>query len=412
MRFLFLTNFYPPIDFGGWEQWCQEVADAFIARGHQVEILTSRYQRERVTTSEPHVRRLLHLETDMYHYRPQDFLLLPLHDRENRQHLERAIADMQPDAVVVWGMWLLNSELAAWAEELCPGRVAYYLCGFWPIPQEGRDPHTEYWSQRPQPFRGVALAALKRQRRAGPQLQHVACVSQFVLDRYRRYEMVDSDATVIYGGIDIDKFHRDLNATDGGAATASPLRLLFTGLISPQKGADTAVQAVLKLSARHSPDQIHLTLVGGGHPDFVANLQQFIGDHGLEPYVTFHGKVAKEQMPAILRAYDVLLFTSAWEEPLARVMMEGMAAGLALISTTTGGSGEAVKDNMNGLAFEVGNADDLAHQIERLLTEPELLQRLARAGQQTAITRFNLTRMVDELEQFFATAMPSAAPLR
>jgi glycosyltransferase involved in cell wall biosynthesis len=117
-------------------------------------------------------------------------------------------------------------------------------------------------------------------------------------------------------------------------------------------------------------------------------------------------------MPAILRAYDVLLFTSAWEEPLARVMMEGMAAGLALISTTTGGSGEAVKDNMNGLAFEVGNADDLAHQIERLLTEPELLQRLARAGQQTAITRFNLTRMVDELEQFFATAMPSAAPLR
>ena len=43
MRILFLSNFYPPHAIGGYEQWCQEVADRLQARGHVVTVLTSRY---------------------------------------------------------------------------------------------------------------------------------------------------------------------------------------------------------------------------------------------------------------------------------------------------------------------------------------------------------------------------------
>ena len=48
MRILFLSNFYPPVSRGGYEQWCQEVADGLVARGHEVTVLTSDYRRSEV----------------------------------------------------------------------------------------------------------------------------------------------------------------------------------------------------------------------------------------------------------------------------------------------------------------------------------------------------------------------------
>lgn len=83
MRFLFLSNFYPPADRGGWEQWCQEIADAFKARGHTVRVLTSRYLAAQ-TPLQPHIERVLYLENHIEHYRPLDFLLFrAAHDRYN-----------------------------------------------------------------------------------------------------------------------------------------------------------------------------------------------------------------------------------------------------------------------------------------------------------------------------------------
>ena len=130
---LFLTNFYPPAELGGWEQWCQEIADEFIARGHRLTILTSRFRRDQVAMLEPHVHRRLHLESDLNHYRPIEFFTeLRQRDAFNRKTLIKLVDSEQPDVIVIWGMWQLNHQLAVLAEELRPNRVAYYFCGFWP----------------------------------------------------------------------------------------------------------------------------------------------------------------------------------------------------------------------------------------------------------------------------------------
>ena len=66
MKSLFLTNFYPPVSRGGYEQWCQEIADGLRDRGHQIAVLTSQYGRTQLTKSDPGwVYRDLHLEMEM-----------------------------------------------------------------------------------------------------------------------------------------------------------------------------------------------------------------------------------------------------------------------------------------------------------------------------------------------------------
>jgi len=407
MKLLFLSNFYPPADRGGYEQWCQEVADAFKRRGHQVRVITSRYGLERVQTAEPDVQRVLYLESDLHHYAPLDFFRqLPKRDRANAAHLKATIDSFQPDVIFVWGMWQLNPQLAVLAEDLRPDHVGYYFCGFWPLEAEELDPHTNFWQRREdqswknllkQPVAALALRRLKRERARRPQLRHIACVSQAVLNTYRQYGRAPVDSRVTYGGIDLTQFYRPLEERPD---RSGPLRLLFAGSVTRDKGVDTAIEALAQLAPRYSSQAVHLTVVGRGHPAFEAELRQYVSAHNLDQHVEFRGWVHKDQMPQLIHDFDALLFTSRWQEPLARMMMEGMAAGLILVSTTTGGSQEFLAHGRNSLTFQAGDATDLAAQIERLLCEPGLGRELALAGQRTALDKFDFNRMVEELEAF------------
>jgi hypothetical protein len=70
MRLLFLSNFFPPVCLGGYEEWCQEVALAFLSKGHEVKVLTSQYRKETIIQSEPdRVVRKFYLEMDFASFR-------------------------------------------------------------------------------------------------------------------------------------------------------------------------------------------------------------------------------------------------------------------------------------------------------------------------------------------------------
>jgi glycosyltransferase involved in cell wall biosynthesis len=113
------------------------------------------------------------------------------------------------------------------------------------------------------------------------------------------------------------------------------------------------------------------------------------------------GRLPREEIPALLQKHDVLIFPSTWEEPLARMMQEAMAAGLVVVGTLTGGSGELLVEDETGLTFEAGNAGMLARRIEQLLENPELIPSLARNGRAKVIEQFEIERMIKEIETYF-----------
>ena len=415
MRLLFLSNFYPPADRGGWEQWCQEIADAFIARGHAVRVLTSRYLAAQ-TPIQPHVQRLLHLENDLEHYRPADFFLsLAAHDRYNARTLAAAVREFSPHAILIWGMWQLNPQLAVLAEDLCPGRVGYYMCGYWPIEP---DIHTQFW-QTPEKktwvqtmkWLGAPLAhrILMNDRSRSPQFLHVASVSRAVLDIFASKGLDLPDANVIYGGIKLNQFSAPISslAMEG---LESQARLVFAGSVSPEKGVQTAIQAVALLAHRFNSDRLHLTIIGAGHPDFEKEMHDLVQKSAIKHYVSFMGRVPKDDMAQVLHKFNVLLFPSIWPEPLARMTMEAMASGMALISTTTGGTREILTHGENALTYSAGDGNDLSRQIVRLMEEPGLADRLGANALRTAHERLDFGRMVDELEAFAENIVEEKTP--
>lgn len=405
MRVLFLTNLYPPHDRGGLEQLCHEMTGLLRQRGHTVRVLTSVHGLEDgQQLNEPDVIRQLHLEADLHYYRPADFFT-KRRQREaaNLRILRHTLEEFKPECCVIWGMWNLSRALPQLVEQLLPGRVAYYIASYWP---NEPDMHAQYWTLPAnkslgalvkKPLRTLALAQLQSEGYPPRlQLKRVRCVSNYVRDTLVNAGAVPDSTGVLLVGIDPAPFLRPIDPA--GSTANAPLRLVYFGSVVADKGVHTAIEALIELKKCGLADKVQLTIIGGGHPAYEEQLRAMTTEAGLTDRVQFVGRVPRAEVPAWLNRSDVFLFTSIWAEPMARSVMEAMAAGLLVIGSEVGGQIEMMHHRQNALTYPAGNAVALANEIEVALNDPALRVRLARAGQDMILERFTLQRMVTDFE--------------
>jgi glycosyltransferase involved in cell wall biosynthesis len=246
------------------------------------------------------------------------------------------------------------------------------------------------------PARWAALRWLEYQGHAYPlELQHVACVSNYVRQKLAEAGVLPYGARVIYNGIDPQPF---LQVAERQSRAHDAKRLVYVGGLVTHKGVLTAIEALGLLQRKGQAEGLHLTVVGGGHPDYEARLERRVQELALNERVTFRGRVPRDEVAGILAHHDVFLFTSLYEEPIARSVMEAMAAGLAVVATPVGGQREMLEDGQNALVFPPGDAPALAQCILQLRRRPDLRARLAESGHRIVLERFTLDRMVDEME--------------
>jgi len=182
--------------------------------------------------------------------------------------------------------------------------------------------------------------------------------------------------------------------------THGPLRrLLYVGQMIPQKGVHTALAAFGVLAREKEYSDLTFTLAGGGlHPDYEKKLREMPAQLGLPERVKFLGKVPRAELPGIYAEHDILIFPSEWEEPFAITPLEAMAAGLAVVGTTTGGSGELFRNRETAMTFVAGDAADCARALRELCADPALGDTIRREAQRGVSARYTLDGMVDRIE--------------
>ena len=75
-----------------------------------------------------------------------------------------------------------------------------------------------------------------------------------------------------------------------------------------------------------------------------------------------------------------------------------MSAGLTVLGTLTGGSGELLVEGETGLTFEKEDGVGFAKRLLELQSDIELRQRLAENGRAEIVKRFSMERMIDKME--------------
>jgi glycosyltransferase involved in cell wall biosynthesis len=125
-----------------------------------------------------------------------------------------------------------------------------------------------------------------------------------------------------------------------------------------------------------------------------------IPDFILPHRVICTGMIDNEAALQYYTLFDVKVLASSMEG-LSQSLLEAMSLGIPVIATNASGNPDLVQHDENGLLFESGDTRQLGEQIQEVLMDKELSNRLAKAGQRTVEERFSIQQVVEQYERLF-----------
>ncbi len=150
--------------------------------------------------------------------------------------------------------------------------------------------------------------------------------------------------------------------------------------LRPRKGLTELVRALGMTSAKKN---IHVLMLGHEGNDEIIKA---IG--ALEHPERVHLAGYRSDAPNILAASDVCCLPVLWGEGLSRMVIEGMAYGVAPLVTAVSGNTELVIDGESGMVVPPGDELALANAMEWLYDHPEERRRLGKAARERIGTHF------------------------
>jgi phosphatidylinositol alpha-1,6-mannosyltransferase len=176
--------------------------------------------------------------------------------------------------------------------------------------------------------------------------------------------------------------------------------ILTVARLIPRKGHKIALEAFAKIS-KEIPDA-HYLIVGTGPEE--PRLYKIVQDFELNDRVTFAGHVAAEQLPAIYGLCDLMLMPNRQDEGgdvegFGMVFLEANAAGKPVIGGRTGGTVEAIINEVTGFLVDPNNPDEVAGILRRLLLDRLLRIKVGEAGAKRARTDFSWKTRADVLRR-------------
>jgi glycosyltransferase involved in cell wall biosynthesis len=176
-----------------------------------------------------------------------------------------------------------------------------------------------------------------------------------------------------------------------------PFRLFFAGVLSESKGVGDCIEALSIVKATHA--HVELRLAGPGDADqWLAHARRF----DVESSVRTLGLISTEQVLAEMRNNDAVVVPSRHDfaEGLPNTIFEAFASRTPLIASDHPAFVGRLRPSVDSLRFDAGHPRELAHQIHRLIREPELYARLSRESADALSRLYIGIEWTDLIRQF------------
>ena len=375
MRILHIGKYYAP-ERGGIERSMQDLAEASVARGHDVAVLvhqragTWRSSRERIAGVDVH--RVGCLAAPLYTPLSPAFPFA----------LARVLASFRPQLL---HLHLPNPSGFAALASARARRLPWVVHWHADVPPDSDDWRLRFAYRAYRPFEQAVL----RHARA------IVATSKPYLDASIALARWHSKVEVVPLGIGPARDAASRSAWPG----AGGLRLLAVGRLSRYKGFDVLLAALARTP------RASLLLVGAGECERALRTQA--RSLGLGARVHFAGALDDAALASAFASADAFVLPSLDRgEAFGLVLLEAMRAGLAVVATSIPGSGTGfvIEDEDSGLLVPPGDAAALAHAIDRL-ADAGLRARLGRAAQARWASQFTLEREADRIERIYRTCI-------
>lgn len=212
-------------------------------------------------------------------------------------------------------------------------------------------------------------------------------------------------------GFDADHFSPDLRQLSyfdqvyGLPLVDHQVKLVFVGRLTPDKGWGFTFKAMQDFFMRINPDQVALLIAGDGsmREEIMHTLQS------LTPHVHFLGRVAPNQVPALLANSDIHVTTSE-KEARGLTVLEAFASGIPVLAPRAGGVVENIVDGWNGFLYAPQSIQDFADKLLQLVTNANLRQHMGERAQ-SSLDQYSWDNTVHTLVTLWQEAIRQHQPV-
>jgi glycogen synthase len=212
--------------------------------------------------------------------------------------------------------------------------------------------------------------------------------SSFRDEVVRRLGVPPERFTLVPGAVDPIRFAPSAEGRDAEL-------LVYHGRVDRRKGVLDLLAAVRQVPGAR-------LVVSGVGPDLEAVRAR------ASERVRVLGYVGYDDAPAVL-ARGGIFVSPTYAEGFSNTILEAMAAGMAIISCRSVGVVDCLRHEENALLVDPGDVDALAGAIARLLAEPELRERLARAALAEVRRKYSWSRVAGLIEDAYRRALETPA---
>ncbi len=213
-------------------------------------------------------------------------------------------------------------------------------------------------------FKAIVKRSLKK-------THYITATSQFLVRSVERLDSNIKGIRVIAFGIDPARF--DYRQRTRG----SKINIGIAKSLRPKYGIDVLIKAFQILSDSHN--NIELFIAGRG--EFEDRYKKLVKNLRLEERVRFLGFINHDKLPDFLYGMDIFAMPSVSDgESFGVAAVEASSTGLPVVAAKVGGVPDVVVDNKTGFLVEPENVAELANALEKLISNPDLREKMGRAG--------------------------------
>lgn len=365
MRIALVTSYFPPHP-GGQEFHVLELAQGLVEMGHDVTVVTSNVDRD--DGPEPSDYRVVWLPSTRIASDAFTF------------GVGKALREAKPDVVHIHApLCIIATQASMWARNT--PLVATY--------------HGDYYKSS---LFANALRLLRNHLQLPYVLRNAGTIN--ALSENDRRLMTDygvdpDKIKIIYPGVDLAKFQVDQEAWRPNGK-----RILYVGRVVYEKGVKELITSFGALCQQE--EDVELVIAGDG--DALEDMRALARRSGLEDRVTFLGWLPHDE---IIEQYGqaMVVVLPSFSEGMPYAVLEAMAAGRPVIASNVSGIKDVVDHQESGLLYDVSDPDGLREAMLRLVTDPEMCNRLGKRARERCHASFGRQRWLEDTVRVYESVL-------
>jgi glycosyltransferase involved in cell wall biosynthesis len=234
----------------------------------------------------------------------------------------------------------------------------------------------------------------------------VIAVSDFTRRELRKYYNIpENRIRVIHNGVDTRKFQpakdkRKIKAELG--LNPDDIAILSVGRLYARKGLFPLIEAMPSVVQRFK--NAKFVISGKGQSDEMAKLNAHAERLGVKDNIVFTGYYPDKKLPKLYQAADVFAFSTFYEHhPFA--VLEALATGLPVVTTTVGGIAETIETGKNGLLVKPFDSKQFSDAILYLLEHPIEAEEMGAKARKTIVDEYDWSIVVKQAMSVYEEAL-------